>query len=193
MRRDVATGIAFAQSIAWTIMITTAGSLHSHGITDIQSAEQAAKALEPLVKTFPHAGEISKTIFALGIIGTGLLTIPILAGSCGYALADTFGWSESLNKKFSQAKAFYLVIIASTAIGLLMNFVNIDPITALIYTAVINAVTAVPILFAVMKIANDKTILRDRTNNRISNIIGWLTFTIMGISVIILFFTWGYK
>ena len=193
MKRDVATGIAIAQSIAWTIMITTAGSLHSHGITDIQSAEQAAKALEPLVKTFPHAGEISKTIFALGIIGTGLLAIPVLAGSCGYALSDTFGWSEGLNKKFSQAKSFYLVIIVSTAIGLLMNFVNIDPITALIYTAVINGVTAVPILFAVMKIANDKTILRGRTNNRISNIIGWLTFTIMGISVIVLFFTWGNK
>lgn len=191
MRIDIAVGIAFAELIVWTIMITTAGSLHSHGVTDIQSAEQAAKALEPLVKTFPHAGELSKAIFAFGIIGTGLLAIPVLAGSSGYALADTFGWKQGLNKRFRQAKVFYLVIATSTSIGLLMNFINIDPIKALIYTAVINGVTSVPILFAVMKVSNDKKILKENTNGRISNIIGWLTFVIMGVSVVILFFTWG--
>jgi NRAMP (natural resistance-associated macrophage protein)-like metal ion transporter len=191
MRQDTAIGMAFSQIIMWAIMITTAGSLHNHGITDIQSADQVAKALEPLVKTFPQAGQISKTIFAFGIIGTGLLAIPVLAGSSGYALSDVFGWREGLGKQFKQAKGFYLVIAASTLIGLWINFINIDPIKALVYTAVINGIIAVPILFAVMKIANDKTILRDRTNNRISNIIGWLTFTIMSISVIVLFFTWG--
>jgi NRAMP (natural resistance-associated macrophage protein)-like metal ion transporter len=191
MRTDIATGIAFAELIVWTIIITTAGSLHSHGVTDIQSAEQAAKALEPLVKTFPHAGEISKAIFAFGIVGTGLLAIPVLAGSSGYALADTFGWKQGLNKRFKQAKVFYLVIAASTAIGLVMNFVNIDPIKALIYTAVINGITAVPILFAVMKISNDKSILKENTNGRISNIVGWLTFVVMGMSVVIMFFTWS--
>lgn len=191
MRIDIAAGIAFAELIVWTIMITTAGSLHSHGVTDIQSAEQAAKALEPLVKTFPHAGELSKAIFAFGIIGTGLLAIPVLAGSSGYALADTFGWKQGLNKRFRQAKVFYLVIATSTSIGLLMNFINIDPIKALIYTAVINGVTSVPILFAVMKVSNDKKILKENTNGRISNIIGWLTFVIMGVSVVIMFFTWG--
>jgi Mn2+/Fe2+ NRAMP family transporter len=179
--------------IVWTIIITTAGSLHSHGITDIKTAEQAAKGLEPLVKTFPHAGEISKTIFAFGIIGTGLLTVPILAGSSGYALADTFGWKQGLNKSFKQAKVFYLVIAASTSIGLGMNFVNIDPIKALIYTAVINGITAVPILFAVMKISNDKNILNEYINPKISNIVGWLTFFIMGISVVIMFFTWVHQ
>jgi Mn2+/Fe2+ NRAMP family transporter len=183
--------IAFAELIVLTIIITTAGSLHSHGITDIKTAERAAKGLEPLVKTFPHAGEISKTIFAFGIIGTGLLTVPILAGSSGYALADTFGWKQGLNKRFKQAKVFYLVIAASTAIGLVMNFVNIDPIKALIYTAVINGITAVPILFAVMKISNDKNILNENTNGRISNIVGWLTFVVMGMSVVIMFFTWS--
>ena len=151
MRIDIAVGIAFAELIVWAIMITTAGSLHSHGVTDIQSAEQAAKALEPLVKTFPHAGDIARAIFAIGIIGTGLLAIPVLAGSSGYVLADTFGWKQGLNKKFNQAKAFYLVIVASTSIGFLINFINIDPIKALIYAAVINAITAIPILFAVMK------------------------------------------
>jgi Mn2+/Fe2+ NRAMP family transporter len=191
MRQDTAIGMAFSQLIMWSIMITTAGSLHAHGITDIQSADQAAKALEPLVKTFPYAGEISKTIFALGIIGTGLLAIPVLAGSSGYALSDTFGWSEGLGKQFKQARGFYFVIAASTLIGLWINFINIDPIKALVYTAIINGVIAVPILFAVMKIANDKKVLRDKTNNHVSNVIGWLTFVIMGVSVIIMLITWG--
>ncbi|MGC2429231.1 MAG: divalent metal cation transporter, partial [Nitrososphaeraceae archaeon] len=193
MKIDIAAGIAFAELIAWTIMITTAGSLHSHGITDIKTAEQAAKALEPLVKSFPHSGEISKTIFAFGIIGTGLLAVPVLAGSSGYALADTFGWKQGLNKRFRQAKAFYLVIAASTSIGLLMNFVNIDPIKALLYTAIINGITAVPILFAIMKISNDKKILKENTNGKMPNIVGWSTFLAMGASVVIMFFTWGHR
>jgi len=191
MRQDTAIGMAFSQLIMWSILITTAGSLHAHGITDIQTADQAAKSLEPLVKTFPYAGEISKTIFALGVIGTGLLAVPVLAGSSGYALSDAFGWKEGLSKKFKQAKGFYLVIAASTLIGLWINFINIDPIRALVYTAVINGVIAVPILFAVMKIANDKKMLRDHTNNHFSNVIGWLTFVTMGVSVIIMFVTWG--
>ncbi len=92
MRADTAIGMAFSQIIMWSIITTCAGSLHSHGITNIQTADQAAKALEPLVSSFPYAGVISKSIFTLGIIGTGLLAIPVLAGSCGYALADVFGW-----------------------------------------------------------------------------------------------------
>jgi NRAMP (natural resistance-associated macrophage protein)-like metal ion transporter len=191
MRQDTAIGMAFSQLIMWSIMITTAGSIHAHGVTDIQTADQAAKSLEPLVKTFPQAGEISKTIFAVGIIGTGLLAVPVLAGSSGYALSDAFGWSEGLSRKFKQAKGFYLVIAASTLIGLWINFINIDPIKALVYTAVINGVIAVPILFAVMKIANDKEMLRGNTNSYVSNVIGWLVFAIMGASVIIMFVTWG--
>jgi Mn2+/Fe2+ NRAMP family transporter len=191
MRQDTAVGMAFSQLIMWTIIITTAGSLHTHGITDIQSADQAAKALEPLVKMFPQAGEISKTIFALGIIGTGLLAIPVLAGSSGYALSDAFGWSEGLSKQFRQAKGFYVVIAVSTLIGLWINFTTADPIKILVYTAVINGVIAVPILFAVMKMANDKNILKDNTNSHMSNVIGWLTFVIMGITVVIMFVTWG--
>ena len=191
MREDTAIGMAFSQIIMWAIMITTAVSLHTHGITDIQTADQVAKALEPLVKTFPQAGEISKTIFALGIIGTGLLAIPVLAGSSGYALSDVLGWREGLSKQFKQAKGFYLVIAASTLIGLWINFINIDPIRALVYTAVINGVIAVPILFAVMKVANDKKLLKDNTNSRMSNVIGWLTFVMMGVSSIIMFVTWG--
>lgn len=191
MRTDVVIGMAFSQLIMWFIIMTTAGTLHANGITDISTGEQAAQALEPLVKTFPNAGLISKTVFALGIIGTGLLTIPILAGSSAYALSDGFGWKQGLGKKFKQAKAFYLVIIVSTIIGLFINFANVDPIKALIYTAVINGIVAIPILIAIMKIANDRKILGNKVNGKTSNIIGWITVLIMGFSVAIMFLTWN--
>jgi NRAMP (natural resistance-associated macrophage protein)-like metal ion transporter len=191
MRTDVMLGMAFSQLIMWAIIVSTAGTLHPNGITDIATADQAAKALEPLVKSFPNAGVIAETIFALGIIGTGLLAIPVLAGSCGYVLSDAFGWRQGLSRKFGQAKYFYLIIAASTIIGLWINFTNIDPIKALIYTAVINGIVAVPMLFAIMGIANDKKILGDMTNKRISNFLGWITFVIMSISVMILFVSWG--
>jgi NRAMP (natural resistance-associated macrophage protein)-like metal ion transporter len=191
MRMDVAVGMAFSIMIMSSIVVTTAGSLHARGITDISTAQEAAQALQPLVKTFPYSGEIAEVIFALGIIGTGLLAVPVLAGSSAYAISDTFGWKEGLGKKFKQAKPFYLVIAISTIIGLGINFVNIDPIKALIYTSVINGITAVPILFAILKIANDKKILENKTNGVLSNILGWLTFLIMGISVAILLFSWS--
>jgi NRAMP (natural resistance-associated macrophage protein)-like metal ion transporter len=192
MKKDVAAGMFFSQLITWVIIITTAGSLHMNGITDIQTADQAALALEPLVKAFPYSGELSKVIFALGIIGTGLLTIPVLAGSSAYALSETFGWKEGLGKKFGKAKPFYLVIITSTIIGLGIALSNTEPIHALIYAAVINGIVAVPILFIILKISNDKTILANRTNSLFSRIVGWITFTFMAISVIaFLILTWN--
>ncbi|MDQ6866247.1 MAG: divalent metal cation transporter [Thermoproteota archaeon] len=191
MRSDVTIGMALSQLIMWSIIITTATTLNANNITDIQTADQAARALQPLVKTFPDAGEISKTIFALGVIGTGLLAIPVMAGASGYALSDAFGWKEGLNKSFTQARNFYLVIAVSTVIGLLINFTNLDPIRALVYSAVINGIISVPLLVAVMKIANDKKILKDKINGRTSNVIGWITVVIMGISVGILLLTWG--
>jgi NRAMP (natural resistance-associated macrophage protein)-like metal ion transporter len=189
MRVDIAIGIAFSHFIMWAIMLTTAGSLYDNGATDIQSADQAAKALEPLVKSFPYAGQISKAIFALGIIGTGLLAVPVLAGSAGYALADGFGWKEGLGKKFKDARSFYLVIAIATLAGLAINIISIDPIQALVYAAVINGVVAVPILIALMKIANDKKILQARTNGKISNLLGLTTILIMGAAVVIMFVT----
>jgi NRAMP (natural resistance-associated macrophage protein)-like metal ion transporter len=191
MMIDTTLGIGFAHFITWAIIITTAGSLHNNGITDIQSAEQAAKSLEPLVKSFPNSGEVSKSIFAMGIVGTGLLSIPVLAGSTAYALSDTFRWKQGLSKKFGQAKAFYIIIIICGIIGLAMNFLGINPIKALVYASVINGVVSVPILFVIMKIANDKVILKEKTNGRLTNIVGWLTFTIMTIAAIIMFVTVG--
>ena len=191
MGTDTMVGIGFAHLITWAIIITTAGSLHNNGITEIQSAEQAAKSLRPLVKSFPNSGEIAKSIFAIGIIGTGLLSIPVLTTSTAYGLSDTFGWKQGLSKKFGQAKAFYLVIIICGIIGLGMNFLGINPITALIYASVINGVVSVPIIFVVMKLSNDKEILNENTNGRHTNIIGWTTFVIMAISTIIMFITFG--
>jgi NRAMP (natural resistance-associated macrophage protein)-like metal ion transporter len=190
MRRDVAVGMAFSQIVMWFIIITTAGTLHVHGITDIATADQAAKALEPLVKTFPHSGELAKIIFAFGVIGVGLLAIPVLAGSSAYALSEQFGWTQGLSKKFSQAKGFYLIIAASTVIGLWINFANIDPIKALIYAAVINGVIAVPLLVLIVKIGNDKKILEGRTTGKISNIVGWITVVVMGFAAAVMFLTW---
>jgi NRAMP (natural resistance-associated macrophage protein)-like metal ion transporter len=191
MKKDIWIGLFFSLFIMWSIIVTSAGSLYTNGVNDVQTADQAALALEPLVKTFPQAGEIAKVIFALGIIGTGLLAIPVLAASSAFAVCDTFGWKEGLEKKFRQAKSFYLIIVASTLIGVCITFSNINAIQALILAAVINAVVTVPILFLVMRIANDKKILKDRINDRYSNIVGWATFAIMTIAVVIMAFSLG--
>jgi Mn2+/Fe2+ NRAMP family transporter len=187
MKEDIGIGMFFSQFIMWSIIITSAGSLYFAGVTDIQTADQAASSLEPLVQSFPNSGQIAKFIFAFGIIGTGLLAIPVLSASSAFALSDTFGWKEGLEKKFSQAKSFYSVIVASTLIGVWITFSQINPIHALILAAVINAVVTVPILFIVMRLANDKKILKDKINSRFSNIIGWFTFALMSVSVVVMF------
>lgn len=179
---DVGIGMAFAVFVMWSIMVTTAGSLHANEIYEIQTADQAAQALEPLVKTFPQSGEISKIIFVIGIIGTGLLAIPVFAGTSGYALSELFGWKEGLSKNFKHAVSFYLVIIVCVIIGLIINYINpISQIQMLLYAATVNGIILVPILVIIMKIANDKRILGNRVNGLFSNIIGW------SITVIILF------
>ena len=190
MRVDVMLGIGFSVITMWFIIMTAAGTLYTGGISDVITADQAAKALEPLVQTFPNSGQIAKTIFALGVIGTGMLAIPILSGSSAYALSEGFGWKQGLSKKFKEAKSFYLIISSSTVVGLWINFMGLDPIKALYYTAIINGIIAVPLLIAVIKVANDKKILHKHTNKRLSNVLGWLTVAIMGFSIIIMVFTW---
>ena len=186
MKEDIGIGMFFSQFIMWSIIITSAGSLYFAGMTDIQTADQAASSLEPLVKSFPNSGQIAKLIFAFGIIGTGLLAIPVLSASSAFALSDSFGWKEGLEKKFSQAKSFYSVIVASTLIGVWITFSHVNPIQALILAAVINAVITLPILFIVMRLANDRKILEDKVNTRFSNILGWITFAIMTVSVVVM-------
>ena len=191
MKIDTAIGMGFSQVIMWSIIVTCAGSLYSHGVTNIQTTEQAAKALEPLVNSFPYSGIMSKFIFALGIIGAGILGIPALAGSCGYVLSDAFGWKQGLNKKFKQARSFYLVIAVSGIIGIFINFIGINPIQALIYSSIINGVISLPMIIFVIKIANDKSILKDTINNKKSNILGLITVVINSISIIVMFITIG--
>ncbi|MDE1829956.1 MAG: divalent metal cation transporter [Thaumarchaeota archaeon] len=187
MRTDSLLGMAFSQAIMWFIIIVTANTLHLNNIYEIGTADQAARALEPLVHNFPNAGKIAEVLFAVGIVGTGLLAIPVLAGSSAYALSDGLGWKQGLGKKFGQARGFYLIIISSTVVGLAINLIHIDPIKALVYASIISGVIAVPLLVIILKIANDKRILGNKTNGIVSNVLGWITILIMSASLIVMF------
>ncbi len=189
MRIDTSVGMLWSQLAQWFIIITTASVLFKNGITDINSAAEAAKALEPLVQSFPNSGQIAKDIFAIGIIGLGLLGIPVLAGSAAYALSEALGWKEGLYRKLSQAKGFYAVIIASTLVGLLMNFIGINPFKALVFTAVFNGLAAVPLIFVIAKINSNKKILGDYSGNKLSRSLVWFTFVLMAASALGLLYT----
>jgi NRAMP (natural resistance-associated macrophage protein)-like metal ion transporter len=183
LRIDNAIGMVYAEVIQWFIIITTATVLFSHGIKNIGTAADAAKALEPF------AGTYAKDIFATGVVGIGLLAIPVLAGSASYALSETFGWQEGLYRKLSDAKGFYAVIIVATLIGLVMNFVGINPIKALVFTAVFNGVAAVPLIFVIARINSSKKILGKNKGGILSRSLVWLTFAVMAIAAIAMFYT----
>ena len=189
MRIDTTVGMFAAEIAQWFIIITTATVLFSHGVKNINTAADAAKALEPLVSSFPNAGQVAKDLFAVGVIGLGLLGIPVLAGSAAYALSEAFGWREGLSKTFRDAPAFYGVIIVSTLVGLGLNFVGIDPIKALVFTAVFNGVAAVPLLFFIARINGSKKILGARKGGPLSQTVVWITFGVMGLSAAALLYT----
>lgn len=176
MRTDVISGMFVSNAVMWFIIVTTASTLYVNGIHNIDSAPKAAQALRPL------GGDLSYFLFGAAIIGTGLLAVPVLAGSAAYAVAETFKLREGLYLKFSQAGRFYAVIAVSTCIGAAINLMGINPIQALYYTAVINGLVAPPLLFMIMLIANNRKIMRDKTNRRGSNILGWLTTAAMTIA-----------
>ncbi len=169
MRTDVMSGMLVSNLVMWFIIITTASTLFRSGINDIDSASKAAQALRPI------AGRFASVLFAAGIVGTGLLAVPILAGSSAYAIAETLRWREGLYLKLRQAWGFYGVIAFSTILGAAMNFVGINPIKALYYTAVINGLVAPPLLWLIMLIGNNRKIMEDKVNGRMSNILGWFT------------------
>jgi NRAMP (natural resistance-associated macrophage protein)-like metal ion transporter len=193
MRIDTAIGMLSAELAQWFIIITTATVLFSHGITTINTAADAAKALEPLVRSFPNSGQIAKDIFAIGVIGLGLLGIPVLAGSASYALSEAMGWKEGLAQKFMKARGFYGVIIGATLVGLALNFVGIDPIKALVFTAVFNGIAAVPLLFVIARINSNKEILGAQVGGLLSRVFVWLTFGVMALSGVALLFTTIFK
>jgi Mn2+/Fe2+ NRAMP family transporter len=180
MHKDVGYGMFFSVLVMYFITLTAGSVLHESGVTQIETVEDAAKALRPL------AGNFSYALFALGVIGTGLLSVPVLAGCLSYILAETFGWKEGLNKKFHQAKEFYMVIIVATLLGLGINFTGIGPVKALLYTAVLYGITAPVLIGVILHICNKKAIMQTFTNGRLTNIVGWLTLLLMGGAAVLL-------
>ena len=178
IRLDTYVGMAFSNLVALAIIITTAATLHRAGITDIETSSQAAQALKPI------AGPFAFTIFTLGIVGTGLLAVPVLAGSAAYALGEARKWPIGLARLPTNAKAFYATIALSTAIGVLLNFSPINPIKALYWSAVINGVVAVPVMAIMMLIAANPKIMDKFLITRPLQIIGWLGTVVMAAAVV---------
>lgn len=175
MRTDVWSGMFFSNLISFFIFAACAGTLYANGITNIVTADQAALALKPF-------GEFAFLLFALGIVGTGLLAVPVLAGSTAYALSETFGWKNGLYHKLDQAYAFYGVIIVSMFLGIAANFMNLDPIRGLIYAAVANGIIAPVVLFFVVRLSSNEHLMGAYKNRPLISFVGWLTIFIMSIS-----------
>lgn len=180
MRIDTAFGMFVSNLIMWFIMITAGATFFGHGITRIDSAAQAAQALKPF------AGEAASLIFALGIIGTGLLTVPILSASAAYALSEMCGWPNGLNLKLKQGYGFYGTITLSILLGTLLNFLPIDSITLLYYSAAVNGIIAPPFIFIILKLANNKALMKEYRNSALSNTLGYATGVIMSIAPLLL-------
>lgn len=175
---DIDLGTFFSNLVMFFIILTTALTLHEHGITDIQNSKDAAQALYPL------AGRFAGTLFALGIVGTGLLAIPTLTGSAAYALAETFAWREGLDQRFRGARPFYLVIIVSTFVGIVMNFLNVSPVHALYWTAVINGLLAPFLLLGIIFAARDQKLMKKQPSSIPSIIIvSFATLLMLGAAV----------
>lgn len=185
MRADTTFGAFVSNIVFWFIVITTASALNQHGITNIDSATKAAEALKPL------AGDFAYVLFAAGIIGTGLLAVPVLAGSAAYAVAETFKFREGLSLKLKQAPGFYGVIALATFVGAAINLIGINPISALYYAAILNGIVAPLLLLMIMLISNNRKIMKNKTNGRAANILGWMTALAMGIAAIALLFSLG--
>jgi len=183
IRIDTYLGMAFSNLVALFIIIGTAATLHVHNITDIQTSSQAAIALRPI------AGQFAFLIFSVGIIGCGLLAIPVLAGSAAYALGEAFGWHVGLSRTFKRAKAFYGAIIAACLIGGALNFIHIDPIKALFWSAVINGVTAVPIMAMIMHLASHRPAMGNFKIPVGLKLVGWLATGVMAVAAVGMFAT----
>jgi Mn2+/Fe2+ NRAMP family transporter len=173
MRGDTYLGMAFSNVIAFFIILDTAAVLHAHGITDIQTGAQAAEALRPL------AGELAFLLFSIGIIGTGLIAIPVLAGSSAYALSEALKWPIGLERKLDRAKGFYGILAVATSIGVALNFIGLNPIKALFWSAVINGVAAVPIMITMMLMTSNKKIIGGLRLPTLQRVVGWISTGVM--------------
>lgn len=170
---DTDVGMFICNVVFYFVIVAAAATLHAGGKTDIQSATDAAKALEPL------AGSAAKYLFAIGLIGVGFLAVPVLTASAAYAVAETFGWECQLNHKPREAKQFYAVIAISTLVGMLINFFGINAMSALFWTAVINGLVSPPLLIIIMLVSNNRKIMGDKANGLGTNIVGWIAAIVM--------------
>ena len=170
---DTIAGMVFSEIVAYFIILATGATLFAAGKTQIASATDAAQALRPL------AGEAAALLLAVGLIGAGVLAVPVLTGSAAYGVAEGFGWRSGLDHKLSRAPQFYAVIVAATLVGMALNFLGINPITALVLSAVLNGLIAGPLLVLVMLVSNDRRVLGERTNGRLLNVVGWVTTGVM--------------
>jgi len=185
MQLDTIVGMGFSNIIALFIMLTTAATLNAHGVTDIQTSSQAAEALRPI------AGRFAFTVFALGIIGTGLLALPVLAGSAAYAVGEALHWRVGLAQRPGHARRFYGAIAVATLVGAILNFTPLDPIKALFWSAVINGVAAVPIMVMIMLMASRRKVMGKFTLTPWLKTLGWLATATMTAAAIGMFATWG--
>lgn len=186
LRIDTAIGMLFSNVTAWFVIVVGAVVLGAHGVTNINSAADAAKALEPLVHGFNNAGYVAKVIFAIGVIGIGLMSVPVLAGSSSYALSETFNWREGLFRKFKQAREFYFVIIFGTLAGLVFNFIGLDPIKALIFTAVFNGIAAVPLIYLIARVSTRADVMGEYRSKWLSKLGLWSAFGVMAAAALAL-------
>jgi NRAMP (natural resistance-associated macrophage protein)-like metal ion transporter len=182
MKADVNTGMLLSNIIMFFIILTTGSILYNSGIRNIDTVDQAAKALQPLTGKFTYLA------FSIGVLGTGLLAIPVLVGSQSYMLAETFGWQAGLDKKFPEAKPFYISIIISLAVGLSLDFLQISPIKALLYTAISYGLTAPVMIAIVLHICNNKKIMKTHVNSKLSNALGFITLLIMTAAAVALIY-----
>lgn len=182
LKLDTQIGMGFSNIIMWFIILTAGATLHKNGITQIETAQQAALALKPL------AGNFAFLFFSLGIFGTGLLAVPILSASSSYAICEILGIKASLDHKWYQSKIFYGIIIITTLIGSYLNFLCLNPITALYYAAILNGILVIPLIFIVLKIANNKDIMGKYINSKSSNIIGYITGILLSIFTALLIY-----
>jgi len=175
---DTMAGMVFSEVVAYFIILASGATLFAAGKTDVASATDAAQALRPL------AGDAAALLLAVGLIGAGVLAVPILTGAAAYGVAEAFGWRSGLNRKLTRAPQFYVVIIAATLVGMAINFLGINPITALVLSAVLNGLIAAPLLVLVMLVSNNRAAMGERTNGRLLNIVGWVTTIVMGVAAI---------
>ncbi|MEY4336827.1 MAG: hypothetical protein RLZZ45_1746 [Bacteroidota bacterium] len=182
MQKDIRTGIFFSNLVFFFIILSTGSVLHELHIERIETVEEAAQALRPL------AGDMSYLLFSIGVIGTGLLAVPVLAGSLSYMVSETMEWKEGLNKKFHEAKGFYLVMVASILTALCINFTGISAVNALVVTAIIYGLTAPLLIFIILRVSNNKKIMGEYTNGWLSNILGFTALIIMLAAAILLLF-----